>query len=72
MRPSTLVRVAHEALVLSGCLGHTSDFFRTFLIFWCTPRGTKHYGHVEVIDNGAVAPDQSSVPSGFSGLLFSG
>jgi hypothetical protein len=54
--PCTLVRVAHEALVLSGCLRHTLDFFRRFLIFQCTLRGTKHHGYVEVIDNGAVAP----------------
>jgi hypothetical protein len=67
-----LMRVAHEALVLSGCLGHTLDFSERFLILRCTSRGTKHHGHLEVIDNGAVAPDQSSVPSGFSGLLFSG
>jgi hypothetical protein len=67
-----LVRVAHEALVLSGCLRHTLDFSRRFLILWCTSRETKHHGHVEVIDNRVVAPDQSSVPSGFSGLLFSG
>jgi hypothetical protein len=72
MHPGALVGVAHEALVLSGCLGHTLDFFRRFLIFWCSTRGTKHHGHVEVIDNGVVAPDQSSVPSGFLGLLFSG
>jgi hypothetical protein len=67
-----LMRVAHEALVLSGCLGNTLDFSRRFLIFRCTSRGTKHHGYLEVIDNGAIAPDQSSFPSGFSGLLFSG
>jgi hypothetical protein len=70
--PCTLMRVSHEALVLSGCLLHTLDFSQRFLIFWCTSQGTKHHGHVEVIDNGAVAPNQSSVPLGFSGLLFSG
>jgi hypothetical protein len=67
-----LMRVAHEALVLSGCLRHTLDFSQRFLIFRCTSRGTKYHGYLEVIDNGAVAYDQSSVPSGFSGLLFSG
>jgi hypothetical protein len=72
MRLGAPVRVAHEALVLSGCLGHTLDLSVRFLIFRCTTRGTRHHGHVEVIDNGAVAPDQSSVPSGFLGLLFSG
>jgi hypothetical protein len=51
-RPCTLARVAHEGLVLSGCLGHTLDFPRRFLIFWCTSRGTKHHGHEEVINNG--------------------
>jgi hypothetical protein len=54
--PCTLVRVAHEALVLSGCLRHTLDFSQRFLIFRCTLRGTKHHGHMEVIDNGVVAP----------------
>jgi hypothetical protein len=65
---SYLMRVAHEALVLSGCLGHTLDFSRRFLIFRCTLRGTKHHGYLEVIDNGAVAPDQISFPLGFFGL----
>jgi hypothetical protein len=50
--PCPLVRVAHEVLVLSGCLEHILDFSRRFLIFWCTSRGTKHRGHMEVIDNG--------------------
>jgi hypothetical protein len=59
-------------LVLSGCLAHTLDFSQRFLIFRCTLRGTKHHGYLEVIDNGAIAPDQSSVPLGFLGLLFSG
>jgi hypothetical protein len=49
--PCSLVRVAHEALVLSGCLGHTLDLSRRFFISRCTSRGTKHHGHVEVIDN---------------------
>jgi hypothetical protein len=62
-----LVRVAHEALVLSGCLGHTSDFFQIFFISRCTSRGTKHHAYLEVIDNKAVAPDQSSFPLGFLG-----
>jgi hypothetical protein len=30
-RLGALVRVAHEALVLSGCLGHTLDFSEDFL-----------------------------------------
>jgi hypothetical protein len=47
-----LVRVAHEALVFSGCLGHTLDLSQRFFISQCTSRGTKHHGHVEVIDNG--------------------
>jgi hypothetical protein len=51
--PCSLVRVAHEVLVLGGYLGHTFDFSQRFLIFRCTSRGTKHHGHVEVIDNGA-------------------
>jgi hypothetical protein len=51
-RPCTLVRVAHEALVLSRCLRHTLDFSRRFFISRCTSRGTKHHGHVEVINNG--------------------
>jgi hypothetical protein len=58
-------------LSLVGALGTPWNFFRRFLIFWCTTRGTKHHGHVEVINNGAIDPDQSSVPLGFSGLLFS-
>jgi hypothetical protein len=66
------VRAAHEALILGGCLGHTLEFFQRFIIFRCTTRGTKHHWHMEVINNGAVAPNQSSVPSGFLGLLFSG
>jgi hypothetical protein len=33
---------------------------------------TKHHGHVEVINIGAVAPDQSSISLGFLGLLFFG
>jgi hypothetical protein len=66
------VRAAHEALVLGGCLGHTLEFLQRFLIFRCTTRVTKHHRHMEVINNGAIAPDQSSVPSSFLGLLFSG
>jgi hypothetical protein len=71
-RLGALLRAAHEALVLGGCLGHTLEFFRRFLIFRCTTRGTKHHEHVEAINNGAIAPNQSLVPLGFSALLFSG
>jgi hypothetical protein len=53
-------------LSLVGALG-TPWIFRRFYIFWYTRRGTKHHGHVEVINIGAVAPDQSLVPLGFSG-----
>jgi hypothetical protein len=66
------MRAAHEAFILGECLGHTLEFLRRFLIFRCTTQGTKHHRHMEVINNGAVAPDQSSVPLGFSGLLFFG
>jgi hypothetical protein len=65
-----LVRIAHEALVLSGCLRHTSDFSRRFFISWCTLRGTKHHGYLEVTDNRADAPNQSLFPSGFFGLAI--
>jgi hypothetical protein len=58
-------------LSLVGALG-TPWIFRRIFIFRCTMRGTKHHGHMEVINIGAVAPDQISVPLGFSGLLFSG
>jgi hypothetical protein len=66
--PSRGMLTRHLSLV--GALG-TPWIFQRFFIFLCTTRGTKHHGHVEVINIWAVAPNQSSVPLGFLGLLFS-
>jgi hypothetical protein len=52
-----------------GALGTPWKFSKIFY-FQCTTRGTKHHGNVVVINFGAIAPDQSSIPLGFAGLLF--